>query len=331
VLIPTFNSTTEPPSLSPEHPLRKAFYQYGAAAARHWLTFILCSVATAVLFCYPVFFLYENPTTGFHKLPYHVWTSARLYDGNPKTRPDVEIRQVWVHGSYMQALTTDVLRETLSIQDTLVTSHSNQKNSPHAQLPAEIAANDESDACDSRMSEDVFWGFHSPLMFWNCSSLAVTTDTDILHTINSQGHRRSYLNLTLRPTSVFAGKSFAKDRVVAADALVITLFDHPERNSNQQWDDHLSILARDVPSRWSLYPKEGHHLTQSRLYEFQQKPLSLQDNSFLFISYLLMTVYVLLTLGKLRAVKSKVGLVVTVIFEVSVIDTVAPVRFLTTL
>jgi hypothetical protein len=314
-------STTEPPSLSPDHPLRRAFYQYGAAAARHWLTFILCSVATAVLFCYPVFFLYENPTTGFHKLPYHVWTSARLYDGNPNTRPDVEIRQVWVHGSYMKALQTNVLRESLSIQETLMASGSRQQGDRTEQKPVNTGANELSDACASRLADDVFWGFHSPLMFWNCSSSAVATDTDLLHTINSQGHRRSNLNLTLRPTSVFAGKSFVKDKVVAADALVITLFHHPGEKSNEQWSDHVDELAKDVPSRWSLYPQEGHHLTQSRLYEFQQKPLSLQDNFFLFLSYLLMTVYVLLTLGKLRAVKSKIGLVVTVIFEVSFDDT----------
>jgi hypothetical protein len=246
-----------------------------------------------------------------------------LYDGSSTTRPDVEIRQVWVHGSYMKALKTDVLRETLSIQDILVNNSPTADGRMDESLPANTDGYDGNDACASRLADGIFWGFHSPLMFWNCSASAVATDKDILHTINSQGHRRSYLNLTLRPTSVFAGKSFVNDKVVAADALVVTLFDHPGEISSERWNKHLSVLAKDVPSRWSLYPQDGRHLTQSRLYEFQQKPLSLQDNFFLFISYLFMTAYVLLTLGKLRAVKSKVGLVVTVIFEVRVNQSLA--------
>jgi hypothetical protein len=282
-----------------------------------------------VLFCYPVFFLYENPTTGFHKLPYHVWTSARLYDGNPNALPDVEIRQVWVHGSYMKALETQVLREALSIQETLIANKPRQSSDGEDRLPVTFDGRGASDVCGSRLLDGTFWGFHSPLMFWNCSSSAVAADTDILHTINSQAHRRSYLNLTLRPTSVFAGKSFVKDKVVAADALVITLFDHPVQNSTQHWFDHLDMIAKDVPSRWSLYPQGGHHVTQSRLYEFQQKPLSLQDNFFLLASYMLMGVYVLLTLGKLRAVKSKLGLVATVIFEVRLTIAIAAQLWLT--
>jgi hypothetical protein len=272
-----------------------------------------------VLFCYPVFFLYENPTTGFHKLPYHVWTSARLYDGNPNTRPDVEIRQIWVHGSYMKALQTDVLRETLSIQDTLIANNPRQisDSDEHGPTAATVSANGNDDACKTRSADSEFWGFHSPLMFWNCSANAIATDTDILHTINTQAHRKSYLNFTLRPTSVFAGKSFVKDRVIAADALVVTLFSRFGETPSQQWDDRLHELAKHAPSRWSLYPRNGHHV-QSRLYEFQQKPLSLQDNFFLCLSYVLMSAYVLITLGKLRAVKSKVGLVATVVFEVNI-------------
>ncbi|KAF2431106.1 hypothetical protein EJ08DRAFT_733614 [Tothia fuscella] len=318
-LLYPFRGTTEPPVLAPTHPLRRTFYKYGSATARHWLAFILCSVAIAVLFCYPVFFLYENPTTGFSKLPYHVWTSARLYDGEPGTKADVEIRQVWVHGSYMRALEQGVLLETLRIQDTIVKSGiaNGYESTDDDDNASTTKAGEDDGHCHSPIEEGASWGFHSPLMFWNCSSSAVSSDANVLNTINNQTHRRSYLDLTLRPTSVFAGKSFDRNQVIAADALVITLFDRAGNGTYQEWDDRLSLLAKGVPKRWSMYPRDGQ-LTNSRLYEFQQKPMSIQDNILLGISYLLMGVYVLISLGKLRAVKSKVGLIVTAIFELVV-------------
>ena len=57
-------STTEPPKLSSEHPIRRAFASYGNATARHWLFSLLLSVAVAVFLCYPVVFLYESPAAG---------------------------------------------------------------------------------------------------------------------------------------------------------------------------------------------------------------------------------------------------------------------------
>jgi len=216
----------------------------------------------------------------------------------------------------MKALEQNVLSETLSIQDTIIAGDDAvQSLGAGDHFPESEGAEGQGSACRGRAVENVSWGFHSPLMFWNCSLSTVKADVDIIHTINSQARRRSYLNLTLRPTSVFAGKSFVKDKVVAADALVITIFNKVGKGENQHWDDRLSRLAEGVPSRWSMYPRDVY-IAQGRLYEFQQKPMSLQDNVLLFISYLLMGVYFVVSLGKLRAVKSKLGLVVTVIFEV---------------
>jgi hypothetical protein len=314
----TETSTTEPPILTIDHPLRRAFFRYGTAAARHWLAFILGSVATAVLLCYPVFFLYENPTTGFSKLPYHVWTSARLYDGNLNTRADLEVRQVWVHGDFMKALEKPVLQEALSIQNTLVADN-HDTNGPKQEtgLESGIVTKDHGNTCQGDSATDhQSLGLHSPLMFWNCSTQALQSDADIIETINSQIFRRSYLNLTLRPASVFAGKSFAEGKVVAADALVITLFDRVTEHTNRRWDDRLGLLAKDAPKRWSLYPRGGH-VTHSQLYEFQQTPLSRYDDFFLVGSYLLMLIYVVTRMSKLRAVKSWTGLFITLIFQAS--------------
>jgi hypothetical protein len=269
-----------------------------------------------VLLCYPVFFLYENPTTGFSKLPYHVWTSARLYDGDPAIRPDVEIRQVWVHGDYKKAFDKSVLQEALSIQNILVADNQ-QANGliPQSALESDVLIKDHDNICRGGSTiEHPSWGFHSPLMFWDCSVEALKSDADIIDTINSQVDRQSYLNLTLRPTSVFAGKSFINGKVVEADALVITLFDRVAENN--KWDDKLDLLAKESPARWSLYPRDGH-ATRSRLYEFQQMPLSRKDDFFLAGSYILMLVYVVTRMSKLRAVKSWTGLLITLIFQAS--------------
>lgn len=266
------------------------------------------------MLCYPVFFLYNNPTTGSSKLPYHVWTSARLYDG-PNTVPDLEVRQIWVHGSYNKAFEKPVLQEALSIQDTLVGESYGLEEK--AMSEDDTIPMNHGNLCQGDLATDHrSLGLHSPLMFWNCSSQALQADADIIETINSQVARKSYLNLTLRPASVFASKSFADGKVVGADALVITVFDRVTENTNRQWDNRLGSLARDAPDRWDLYPRGGH-VAPGQLYEFQQKPLSTNDELALAGSYSLMLGYVVWTLSGLRAVKSWTGLLITLISQAS--------------
>lgn len=225
------------------------------------------------------------------------------------------MRQIWVHGSYSKAFEKPVLQEALSIQNTLVGDING--------LEKEAASEDGSvnkereNICQGDFATDhKSLGLHSPLMFWNCSSQALHYDTDIIETINSQVTRRSYLNLTLRPASVFASKSFAEGRVVAADALVITVFDRVTENTNRRWDDRLGSLVRDDPERWRLYPPGGH-VAQGQLYEFQQTPLSTSDELALAGSYSSMLVYVVLKMSNLRAVKSWTGLLITLVVQAS--------------
>lgn len=305
------NRTADPPVLTQNHPIRKALSSHGTFVARHWLAWILTSVAIAVLICYPAFFLYENPTTGFSKLPSHVWASARLFGGTTDTQPDVEIRQLWVHGDYMKALDHNVLKEALDIQDSILGERT-------AWLPSTLnftRYEDDQDPCPLCAVRKLTWGFHSPLIFWNCSSDQIRADKDLLNTINKQSTRRSCFNITLRPSSVFAGKSFVKRKLTAADALVITLFDHVGPGISQDWNTRFAQLAKDAPNRWSIYP-ENFQVTRSQLYQFQFKPMSVQDDFILFIAYTLMAAYVLVSLRKLRAFKSKFGLGVTAFIEV---------------
>ena len=307
----TYSRTTEPPVLSQNHPIRKALSSHGTSVAKHWLVWILISVAIAVLICYPVFFLYENPTTGFSKLPSHVWASAKRFVGTTDTQPDAEIRQLWIHGNYMKALDHKVLKEALDIQESVLGELT-------ACLPPTLNFTQYEDGQDSNPLPTVgklMWGFHSPLIFWNCSSDSIQADKDLLSTINTRSTCRSFFNITLRPSSVFAGKSFVKRNLTAADALVITLFEGVGPGIRHNWNTRFAKLAKDAPNRWSIYP-ENFQVTRSQLYQFQFKPMSVQDDFILFIAYALMVIYVLISLRKLRAVKSKFGLGVTVFTEV---------------
>ncbi|KAK8193192.1 sterol-sensing domain of SREBP cleavage-activation-domain-containing protein [Phyllosticta capitalensis] len=305
-LLYAFRGTTEPPKLSQNHPIRKAFASYGTATARHWLFSLLLSVAVAVFLCYPVVFLYESPAAG--TLPHHVWTSVRTYDGSPSTPPDVEMRQLWVHGSYMKALDPVVLRKALDIQDRLIGPGFGADNRRLR------AAHDFAGCCSSHVSNDTSWGCHSPLMYWNCSLDAMKADPDILRTINTQRGRRSSYNFTLQPVSVFAGKSFNGTSLLAADALVITIFDRSGGRIAEEFDKRSRVLAQEAPEDWLFYPKAGSTY-RNRLYEFRYQPLSVNDTWTLISAYSLMFVYVLYSLRKLKAVKSVFGLFCTVLAQ----------------
>ena len=297
-------STTEPPRLSSTHPLRRAFQLHGTVTARHWLLSILLTVSVAILLCYGVLFLPESlAATRFRHLPRHVWTSTTEFQGT--RHADVEMRQVWVHGDYMKALDLQVLRQALSIQDMLIFQGLNEQRDsiPSACMPQAVNIQ----SCPL--------GFHSPLMYWDCSLDALEADSDVLATINAGSDKQTFLNLTLRPSSVFAGKVFSNSKLRAADALVLTVFHQPNSNVSRAWDLRASSLGRSLSSRWSVYPSSGI-ISQSRLYEFRFRPMTSGDNLLLGMTYLLMALYVLGKLRKLRAVKSRVGLVITVACKV---------------
>jgi hypothetical protein len=314
--------TTEPPALSPNHPIRSTFGKHGTNVTKHWLSFILLSVAIAVLVCYPIVFLYEDPSSGFSKLPHHEWMSAGRYNGNPNTPADVVIRQVWIHGNYMRALETEVLTDALDIQNAVlygVYPETDRSTSRSAEV-VQHASDDvlQNLGCDPDTDADVSWGYHSPLIYWNCSSAALIYDQNVIQTIANQSTRRSHYNLTLRPSSVFAGKLFSGNRLVAADALVLTLFDLSTSSYNSRpWSERLLNLTSLYPDRWSFFPEAGT-MTRSQLYKFQFKPISTSDDLMLIALYIAMLVYVVLNLRKApRSVKSPLGLILTVLIEVN--------------
>ena len=142
-------------------------------------------------------------------------------------------------------------------------------------------------------------------------------DVDILATINGQSHRRSFLNFTLRPQSVFAGKVFNGANLVAADTLVITLFDRLGYGIGEEWHERCIKLAEGSTDEWRFYPSDGR-INSSHVFEFSFQPMSIRDEISLAVAYSSMALYLLMSLRKLRAVRSRFGLVLTVVCQITI-------------
>lgn len=121
--------------------------------------------------------------------------------------------------------------------------------------------------------------------------------------------------MTLRHSIVFSGKRFEDRRLLAADALVITLLHLRDSPVGREWQRRALELPRRVADRWNMYPPDGR-VASSQLYEFQFRPISIHDVASLGLAYGLIILYLLMSLSKLRAVKSKFGLIVTIVTQI---------------
>lgn len=291
-------STSEPPRLPSEHPIRRAFYRHGLTTARHWLLAMLSSVAIGVVLIYPTVFLSDFPTGGFSGLPHHVWASHKPFESPDSTAYDLEMRQIWIHGSYMQALDKPVLDSALKLQNAILAE------------ATEISR----EAKNQYM--DLDWGFHTPLMYWNNSLQLLESDSDIISTVNEQACQPSFLNFTLRPLSVFAGKAFSGSKLTASDALVISLFNRKGVKMGDTWQRNIMDLSAQPPDTPLTYQSSGAP-ARSQLHEYRFQPLSFRQNSALALAYGSIAVYVAVSLRRLKAFHSRFGLVVTALTQMT--------------
>ena len=312
--------------LSPGHPLRYSFSRYGKWAAQHVKTTLSISVAVAFMLLYPLPYLYStdvtNFTNGASNLPHHVWTDAQPLDRKVAIEPDVIMRSIWVHGSYMKALEPDVLLGALALQDEILgpTENFSPRRPPGTQVPEDPGED------MSPQDRDAFhiinglttrsWFFHSPLQYWSGSMDNIAADKDILGTVNDRKTLSTSVNVTLRHSIVFSGKRFEDRRLVAADALVITLIHRRDSPVGRRWMRKAADLAERGRDRWTIIPEDGQSMS-SQLYEFQFRPVSTMDWILLTIAYLLCLVFLVWSLSKLRAVKSKLGLIAAVLLQIA--------------
>ena len=227
-------------------------------------------------------------------------------------------------GSYMKALDKDVLQTALELQDRILgetvdfnprqfTQPSNAATSSITSLSPPMR--DQYHAINGLSNSS--WFFHSPLQYWSCSPHRIAEDKDIIGTVNAHSHQSTSVNVTLRHSIVFSGKRFENQRLVAADAIVITLIHMRDSPVGRQWERNAEELARSKTSRWRIYPADGRSLANT-LYEFRFQPLSIQDDLFLGIAYTLTSIYFIWSLAKMRALKSRLGLLCAVTSQIGV-------------
>ncbi|KFA75440.1 hypothetical protein S40288_01145 [Stachybotrys chartarum IBT 40288] len=322
-LLYPLRGTTEAPALPPSHPVRSCFARYGRYAASHAVTTLLISAAAATSLIYPIPFLFTTDfTNGASNLPHHVWTVAQPVPYNIEARPDVIMRSIWVHGSYMQALDTELLTSALELQDELLGP--TEDFSPR-QLNPEVPPDGPVVSLTPAQRDAVHvingltnqsWFFHSPLLYWGCSRQRIVADHDIVSTVNDKKNQSTSVNVTLRHSIVFSGKRFEDRRLLSADALVITLLHLQDSPVGALWEAKAAELPIKFGHKWDVYPPDGR-ISTSRLYEFQFRPMSWQDSIFLTLAYSITAFYFLMSLSKLRAFKSKVGLMITVMTQIT--------------
>lgn len=222
----------------------------------------------------------------------------------------------------MQALNTGVLQEALKVQDELLgpTVNFSPKRAKGEVEMSDLTSPLTLDVRDSLHAinglSNYSWFFNSPLLYWSCSSEAIAHDSDIIATINEGSRRATSVNVTLRHSIVFSGKRFEDHRLVAADALVITLVHKIDSPVATEWERKSENLARKATGKWRIYPPDGRVIA-SQLYDFRFQPLSFQDDLILGIAYSLAIVYFLLSLKRLRALKSRFGLSIAVITQIA--------------
>ncbi|OBS18699.1 hypothetical protein FPOA_10426 [Fusarium poae] len=316
--------TTEAPVLAPAHPVRRALYRYGSYAASHVVATLLVSVVVATILIYPIPYLFTSDyVNGASNLPHHAWTVAQPLPYGTTILPDVMMRSIWVHGSYMQALKQDLLVSALELQNELLGSTENfspirarnvARSLPEPGTDLSTSQRDAFHAINGLNNQS--WFFHSPLQYWDCMEENILADPAILTTVNDKKTQSTSVNVTLRHSIVFSGKRFEERRLVAADALVITLIYLRDSPVGKQWERKAALLPDKVANKWDIYPPNGRS-TVSQLYEFQFRPISSQDTVILAVAYGLTAIYFLMSLSKLRAFKSKFGLIITVISQIA--------------
>jgi WD40 repeat protein len=221
----------------------------------------------------------------------------------------------------MKALEPHVLQTALEIQDELLGSTVNF----NPRIAARQQDEEGLDRWYQRDSQHVIngltnqsWFYQSPLQYWACTSEEIAQDQDIVRTVNERSHHGTSVNITLRPSIVFSGKRFENHKLVAADALVITLVHMLDSPVGREWERRAQALANGAGAgKWTMYPSTGL-VQHSQLFEFRFQPLSRSDDLILGITYTVMVLYFLLSLTKLRALKSRFGLIIAVITQIAI-------------
>jgi hypothetical protein len=226
--------------------------------------------------------------------------------------PEISIKQAWIHGSRMKALERDTMLEALAIQDLLLGPMSSCATTPWLE---DKVLNSPAGTEASEVDTDVSF-VHSPLLYWNCSREAIESDNSIIMTVNGRAHQVSPAKVTLRPLSVLAGATFSFNRVVAADALVVSLIYGVESKAGDLWDMRAEELAQYDKSRWEVYPA-GSRGARSTIFRAQSHSTDFQEKAIFSSAYGLIALYVIFKLWNMNVMKSRATLFIVIALQVS--------------
>jgi len=222
----------------------------------------------------------------------------------------------------MKALQKDVLQTALEIQDELLGSTINfspQRTRDSTRVDG-IGLDYTADMRDSfHVSNGLSnssWFFHSPLQYWSCDLEKIKEDTNIITTINQHSNQSTSVNVTLRHPLVFSAKRFEEHRLVAADALAITLIHGLDSPVGKQWEIKAREMARRRSAKWNVVPEEVLSLS-SELYQFQFQGLSWFDWTYFAIGYAWAVWSYWRGISKIRALKSRATLLFAIVAHIA--------------
>jgi hypothetical protein len=312
--------------LDPKHPFRRFCTRYATWTARHVAVILPLSGAVIFLFLYLFPFLYATDAPyGASNFPRNVWTDVHPMRGRADIDPDVVVHSAWIYGTYMKALDRDTLLAALDLQDMLLgpTAYFNPRQTQDYLPPFDASGNLDRRHRDSlhlaNGLTDKSWFFHSPLQYWNGSADAIASDPNLIATVNAGRTQLTSVNTTLRHSLVFSGERFEDHRIVAADSLVITLVQRPNSPIGHQLVEKAEALARDANAsskfNWQVIPPDGRP-RGGQLYKIKYRPMSWFDAALLTLAYSLIILNMLLRLSKMHAVKSRFGLMVTILVQI---------------
>jgi hypothetical protein len=278
----------------------------GLAVARHALATIAIAVSVGLYLSITMLPLrVRTVSIDCSGASSHAWTSLQKLPTRDSLTPDISIRQLWVYGNGTGALERDTILEAASIQEALLGPESNW-----ATATWRTDAQEKCEECHS--SADAF--IHSPLLYWNGSSTVGPGDS-ILAAVNNRMGDRSPANITLTPTSVFSGLIWSNGELVAADALVISLFYRNGSHAGEDWDERARTLGRVAEGGMEVSFPDATS-SASNLFKFQSRPVSVRDDAAFFAAYTLVALLVARGFKHLKPMRSKAGLLAAMILQV---------------
>ena len=282
--------------------------------ARRAIATITVTVSIGTYLSLLVLYLHQ-PSSKYPNLSGRAWTSILPFPGGEGLIPDISIKQLWIQGSWMKALERETLLEAVDIQEALLGPISSWatallRHEDTSGIPTEPAEHSalESDAAVSFI--------HSPLLYWNGSAAIESTDS-ILSAINSPTTRKSLANITLTPASVLLGPVWSGNRLVAADALVVSLFYKAGSRAGEMWDERVEALTQAGEGRWDIHLKDDSG-TGSQLLQYQSRLASAQDEAIFFGAYVLVALFVFLGFKHLNSLRSKISLLIPIAVQVRI-------------